>query len=105
MTEYSVEFKSSVEKDLKGIENIHLESIISKIEQLSSDPVPHESKKLSGSENFYRVRSGNYRIIYQVSHEDSTVRIYYVRHRRVAYFTFRTLSTIEHTIFLLKICT
>ena len=85
MTEYSVEFKSSVEKDLKDIDNIHLESIISKIEQLSSDPIPHESKKLSGSENFYRVRSGNYRIIYQISHEDSTGTIYHVRHQRVAY--------------------
>lgn len=44
MTEYSVEFKSSVEKDLRSIDAIHLESIFSRIEKLSTEPTPHESK-------------------------------------------------------------
>ncbi|MCK4269446.1 MAG: hypothetical protein KAW93_03100, partial [Methanogenium sp.] len=48
-----------VEKDLKKTDNIYLESIFSRIEQLSSDPVPQESKKISASENFYRIRSVN----------------------------------------------
>ena len=85
MTEYSVEFKSSVEKDLRNIDHIHLESIIRKIEQLAFDPIPHESKKISGSEQFYRIRSGNYRIIYRINHEDAIITVYYVRHRSVAY--------------------
>ncbi|KAF1073275.1 type II toxin-antitoxin system RelE/ParE family toxin [Methanogenium sp. MK-MG] len=85
MNKYSVEFKSGVEKDLRKIDTIHIESIFSRIEQLSSDPIPHESKRISGSENFYRIRSGNYRIIYRVNHDDTTVTIYYVRHRKVAY--------------------
>ena len=45
MTEYSVEFKSSVEKDIRRIDAIHLESIFSRIEKLAIDPIPHESKK------------------------------------------------------------
>ncbi len=85
MTEYSVEFKSGVEKDLRKIDTIHIESIFTRIEQLSSEPIPHESKKISGSDTFYRICSGNYRIIYQVSHDDATVTVYYVRHRKVAY--------------------
>jgi len=85
MTEYSVGFKSGVEKDLKKIDNIYLESIFFRIEQLSSDPIPHESKKISASENFYRIRSGKYRIIYQVNHDDTTVTVYYIRHRKTAY--------------------
>ena len=88
MTEYSVGFKSSAEKDLRRIDASHLESIFSRIEKLSTDPFPHESKKLSGSENIYRIRSGDYRIIYAVSHNENTVTIYYVRHRKVAYRNF-----------------
>ncbi|GAB7014932.1 type II toxin-antitoxin system RelE family toxin [Methanogenium cariaci] len=88
MTEYSVEFKSSAEKDLRRIDTIHLESIFSRIGNLSVDPISHESKKLSGSENLYRIRSGDYRIIYSVNHNENTVTIYYVRHRKVAYRNF-----------------
>ncbi|WP_420847039.1 type II toxin-antitoxin system RelE family toxin [Methanogenium marinum] len=40
---------------------------------------------MSGSDNFYRIRSGNYRIIYLVSNDDAMVTIYYIRHRKVAY--------------------
>ena len=88
MTEYSVEFKSSVEKDLRSIDAIHHESIFFRIGNLSTDPTPHESKKISDSESLCRIRSGDYRIIYSIDHNKKSVTIYYVRHRKIAYRNF-----------------
>ncbi|NLO77301.1 MAG: type II toxin-antitoxin system RelE/ParE family toxin [Methanomicrobiales archaeon] len=43
---------------------------------------------MSDSENFYRIRSGGYRIIYPIDHNKKSVTIYYVRHRKIAYRNF-----------------
>lgn len=49
------------------------------------EPVPHDSYKLAGSDNLYRIRVGEYRVIYQVFHERCEVTVMYIRHRSVAY--------------------
>ena len=73
MGSYSLTFKASVE------------NILEVIEGLSDDPVPRMARTLYGTENFYRVRVGDYRVIYKVAHETQVVKIFYVRHRSVAY--------------------
>jgi len=55
------------------------------VENLSMDPLPHDSRKLAGAESLYRIRVGDYRIIYQVLHESREVIVFYIRHRSVAY--------------------
>lgn len=85
MLRYAIRVKKSVDKDLKKLPRDLLPSIFSKIESFESDPIPRDSVKITGAEHFYRVRIGEYRIIYQVLHEEKEVTIVYIRHRSVAY--------------------
>ncbi|PKL64215.1 MAG: type II toxin-antitoxin system mRNA interferase toxin, RelE/StbE family [Methanomicrobiales archaeon HGW-Methanomicrobiales-3] len=59
--------------------------IFEHIENLASDPVPHHAHKITGTENLYRIRVGDYRVIYQVLHECHQVTVIYIRHRSVVY--------------------
>jgi mRNA interferase RelE/StbE len=85
MAAYTLDFKASVEKDLRKVPKDRLPVIIEKIEELAEVPLPSDSKKLSGAEHLYRVLVGDYRIIYEVVHKTKTVTIFYVRTRRSAY--------------------
>ena len=85
MTAYTIDFKASVEKDLRKVPEDRLPDILKKIEELAEVPLPPDSKKLFGAEHLYRVRVGDYRIIYEVMHKTKNVTIFYVRHRRSAY--------------------
>jgi mRNA interferase RelE/StbE len=85
MPGYNLTFKTGVEKDLKKIPRGFIPSLLEKAESLAKDPIPRDCVKISGAENFYRVRSGEYRIIYQVLQEEREVVIHYIRHRRVIY--------------------
>ncbi|AKB62099.1 type II toxin-antitoxin system RelE family toxin [Methanosarcina mazei] len=85
MATYTIDFKASVEKDLRKVPKDRLPVILEKIEELAEVPLPSDSKKLSGAEHLYRVRVGDYRIIYEVVNKTNTVTIFYVRNRRSAY--------------------
>jgi mRNA interferase RelE/StbE len=82
---YSVAFKKSAEKDLRKIPKEIIPHIFEHIETLATDPVPHDAYKLASTEYLYRIRSGDYRVIYHVLHERREVIVYYIRHRSVAY--------------------
>jgi len=85
MALYEILLKTGVERDIASLPRETVSRILEKIEALSNTPVPHGARKLSGTEFLYRIRSGEYRIIYEVRHEQSQVIIFYVRHRRSAY--------------------
>jgi mRNA interferase RelE/StbE len=85
MDPYSVAFKKSAEKDLRKIPREIIPHIFEHIENLAEDPIPHDACKLASAENLYRIRVGDYRIIYQVLHESREVTVFYLRHRSVAY--------------------
>ena len=84
MANYKVVVKRSVVKDLRPISNKDVQRILKKIEQLAQDPRPPGSEKLSGEEK-YRVRQGNYRILYTIEDEIVTVTVVKVGHRRDVY--------------------
>ncbi len=56
-----------------------------RIEGLTTDPFPRHAIKLSGTERLYRIRVGDYRIIYKVDTEAEQITIHYIRHRREVY--------------------
>lgn len=85
MAFYEIKWKSSAERELWNIDPRQIPRIISAIEPLANNPLPPQCRKLRGSERNYRIRIGDYRVIYQVNPEDKTVIIYHVRHRREAY--------------------
>ena len=85
MTSYNISFKPSVEKDLRPLSKSVVARVIEQIERLKTEPFPRQAIKLSGAERLYRIRVGDYRIVYEVDIRAKQVMIHYVRHRREAY--------------------
>ena len=65
MANYKITFKSSVAKDLRAIPSADIQRILSCIDELAENPRADGCIKLSGNE-LYRVRQGNYRIVYEI---------------------------------------
>jgi len=84
MENYSIEIKRSATKELQRIAANDQERVIDRIRSLSNDPRPSGTKKLSGEEK-YRIRQGDYRILYQIDDETITVVVVRIGHRRDAY--------------------
>lgn len=84
MAGYSIFFRQSVEKDFVSIPKNDLKKILQRIKTLGDDPRPAGSEKLTGQER-YRVRQGNYRIVYSIQDMELTVWIVKVGHRKDIY--------------------
>jgi mRNA interferase RelE/StbE len=84
MASYKIEFQRSAEKDLRRLGREHLPRILEAIKNLEADPFPAGSRKLVGSDHTYRIRVGDYRVIFQIAGSDSIL-ITRVRHRREVY--------------------
>jgi mRNA interferase RelE/StbE len=84
MASYRIAFKQSVAKDLRQIPKKDIQRILKRIDSLKDDPRPTGVEKLSGDEK-YRIRQGNYRILYMIEDEIITVTIVEVGHRRDVY--------------------
>jgi len=84
MGRYELKVRPSVAKDLRGVPRAAVERILHRIEALRDAPRPHGCEKLSLSE-FYRIRQGQYRILYTVSDDPPVVEVVRVGHRRDVY--------------------
>ncbi|MCD6101499.1 MAG: type II toxin-antitoxin system RelE/ParE family toxin [Candidatus Cloacimonetes bacterium] len=84
MDEYKIYFRQSVLKDIAKIPKRDLNRIIKRIESLSENPRPPGYEKLSGHKK-YRIRQGNYRIIYSIQEMELTIWIVKIGHRRDIY--------------------
>lgn len=84
MARFEVLLKDSVKKDLRNVPAHHAARILAKLASLKDDPRPHGCEKLSGQER-YRVRQGDYRIIYEVADKVLLVFVVKVGHRRDVY--------------------
>ena len=85
MGSYEIHWKNSAERELRNIDPQQVPRIIKAVESLVDNPFPSQHRKLQGSERDYRIRVGDYRVIYQLDTETKSVIIYHVRHRREAY--------------------
>jgi mRNA interferase RelE/StbE len=85
MARFKIQFKRSAQKELKKLDKDLIQRILRSIELLSDDSIHRNSKKLKGVENLYRIRVGKYRIVYEISHNQNLVTIYYIRHRDDVY--------------------
>ena len=84
MAKFDLVFKESVSKDLKELPQQDVQRILERIDALRDEPRPQGSVKLSGKE-YYRVRQGNYRIIYEIQDAQLVVIVIKVGHRREVY--------------------
>lgn len=85
MVSYKVAFKASVEKDLKRIDRSTVPRILSAVENLATDPFPSSSKKLVGAQHTFRLRVGNYRVVYIVNRKLREIEVQKIRHRKEIY--------------------
>ncbi len=84
MAKYNIIIKPTVEKQLDEIPKKVLRQIITRINGLETNPRPPGIEKLSGQER-YRVRQGDYRIVYGIDDRLRTVEVVRVGHRREVY--------------------
>ncbi len=84
MAEYKIYFKGSAVKDLDKISKKDLQRIINRIHLLKEDPRSPNCEKLSGQER-YRVRQGNYRIVYSIQDDVLTIWVVKIGRRRDVY--------------------
>lgn len=84
MGKYRIELKKSVLKDFESIPKKDLQKILPAIKSLAGDPRPPQSKKLSGLEQ-YRLRQGDYRILYSIEDDLLIVFVVAVGHRKEIY--------------------
>ena len=84
MARYSLEIRRSVAKDMRALPKRDVARILKRIAALVDEPRGPDSEKLS-SRDLYRVRQGDYRILYEIRDADHTVTVVKVAHRSRAY--------------------
>lgn len=82
---YEVHLERTAERDLRRLSVQAFHRIAPRIKALSDDPRPLGCHKISGSEKDWRIRVGDYRVIYEVDEKAKAVRVMRVRHRKEAY--------------------
>lgn len=85
MVNYKIEITATAEKSLKKIPKKDLQKIVEAIQVLAISPFPDGCRKLRGEEDVYRVRQGNYRIIYEVIDSRLIVLVLKIGHRKDIY--------------------
>jgi mRNA interferase RelE/StbE len=82
---YRVLLERAAEKDLSRLSSeVHVR-VIAAIQALANNPRPPGCRKLTGSNHDWRIRVGDYRVLYEIADQIRVVRVNRVRHRREAY--------------------
>ena len=84
MGSYRLEVKRTAAKEIGDLPKADCRRVVAKIQLLARDPRPHGSEKLSGVEK-YRIRQGDYRILYQIDDSAKLVTVVKVGNRREVY--------------------
>lgn len=85
MADYSVVFARSARKELQNLDPQVARRILKQIEALAANPRPSGVVKLEGSTDLWRIRVGEWRVVYRISDRDRLVDVMAVRHRSDAY--------------------
>jgi mRNA interferase RelE/StbE len=82
---FEIHWKKSAQRELRKLDALVIPRIIHAIQELENNPKPQGCKKLKGSEHSYRIRIGNYRVIYEIFEAKVIIEIVRVRHRKDVY--------------------
>ena len=85
MNTYSIIFAQSAEKELLRLPRSVSDKIFQKVELLANNPRPSGCKKIVGSLNSFRIRVGDYRVVYSVFDDTLTIDIIKIGHRKDVY--------------------
>jgi len=82
---YTIEFKPKAIKQLRKLPKPIISKISTQIDQLTNNPYPNGCKKLVGSDTSYRIRIGDYRVVYTVFGNALIIQIIKIGHRKDIY--------------------
>ncbi|TMA06569.1 MAG: type II toxin-antitoxin system RelE/ParE family toxin [Deltaproteobacteria bacterium] len=82
---YEVLLERSAERDLKALSAEIFHRVIPRIRDLANSPRPSGCHKIIGSKNDWRIRIGDYRVIYEIDDKKRVVKVMRIRHRREVY--------------------
>lgn len=82
---FDIVLERSVEKDLRKLNQQVHDRVIHSISTLADNPRPPGVKKLAGTANDWRIRVGDYRVLYEIAESVRIIRIYRVGHRKNVY--------------------
>jgi len=82
---YSIQFTRRARRDFDGLDKPVQERLRTHIDRLAADPFPAGAKKLHGDEPYYRIRVGDYRVVYQVDGKQLMVVVIKLGHRKEVY--------------------
>lgn len=82
---HRIQIGPSAVRQLRKLPTSVQERIAGRIEQLAIDPRPRGSIKLQGEDDLYRIRVGDYRVIYAIRDDELIVLVLRVGHRREVY--------------------
>ena len=85
MARYDVSLTSSSEKELKGLPGQWIARIVPRLEDLASNPRPPGCLKLKGGNREWRIRVGDYRVVYTIDDTELLVEVTRIRHRSEVY--------------------
>jgi mRNA interferase RelE/StbE len=85
MADYTITFARSARKELENLPADIADRILRKVETLAPNPRLPGIIKLQGSKNLWRLRVGDYRVVYSINDFSRTVDVSVVRHRRDVY--------------------
>jgi mRNA interferase RelE/StbE len=83
--DYSIEFAPAAERDLKALPKPIQLQIGRRIDKLAADPRPHGVEKIKSEDDLYRVRQGDYRILYTIQNKKLTIIIVKIGDRKEVY--------------------
>ena len=85
MTVYEITFAASAKREFRDLSPDMIERIRPKIHELAHDPRPPGCKKLQGYKDRWRIRIGDYRVVYAINGTAKTVDVTRIAHRRDVY--------------------
>ena len=85
MVSYQIEWKRSAIKEVRKLPQQVISKIVVAVDGLALDPHPQGCRKLVGSENTFRIRVGDYRVLYNIFENKLIVEIVRVGHRKDVY--------------------
>ena len=83
--EHQIIIKPSAEKQLDKLPKSVRVRVLDKLEELRQDPRPHGAIKLIGADDLWRIRIGDYRVVYEIQDERLIVLVLRVAHRKDIY--------------------
>jgi mRNA interferase RelE/StbE len=85
VAKYAIDIKPSVRRELEQLSNSLIARLVPKIEGLAANPRPSGCRKLRGYKDLWRIRVGDYRVVYIIDDDTKMVSVTRIAHRRDVY--------------------